>query len=174
MSLRDHIPVVDRFVAFGIRTFTPVHTAGRVPFQPLLYFFLWAAAIRITFNDKTVADIPFREALAGWAETMWDVLAIGCPPLALLGWWLIAHRRARIKLAGHWLRLSADFGMLIALLTYHVATAGRYGFKDDEHIFSRYMSASCIAFTFALTLRDIWILIVIDRMAAGIRDGRLP
>ena len=63
-------------------------------------------------------------------------------------------------------------GMVIALLTYHIATAVHYGFKDDEHIFSRYMSASCILFTFALTVRDAWILIVIDRLAAGIRDGR--
>ena len=163
---------IARFLSFGSRMFAPARTSGRVPFQPILYFFLWAAAVRITFNDERIPDIPFRQVLAGWAETMWDILAIGCPPLALIAWVMITHLRPRIKLCGHWLRLTADFGMVIALLTYHIATAVHYGFKDDEHIFSRYMSASCILFTFALTVRDAWILIVIDRLAAGIRDGR--
>ena len=142
-----------------------------MPFQPILYFFLWGRRVRITFNGERIPDIPFRQVLAGWAKpcgTSW--------PLDARHWRSSPgddhHLRPRIKLCGHWLRLTADFGMVIALLTYHIATAVHYGFKDDEHIFSRYMSASCILFTFALTVRDAWILIVIDRLAAGIRDGR--
>ena len=126
---------IARFLSFGSRMFAPARTSGRVPFQPILYFFLWAAAVPITFNDERIPDIPFRQVLAGWAETMWDILAIGCPPLALIAWVMITHLRPRIKLCGHWLRLTADFGMVIALLTYHIATAVHYGFKDDEHIF---------------------------------------
>ena len=123
------------FLSFGSRMFAPARTSGRVPFQPIRTLPV-AAAVRITFNGERIPDILFRQVLAGWAETTWDILAIGCPPLALIARVMITHLRPRIKLCGHWLRLTADFGMVIALLTYHIATAVHYGFKDDEHIFS--------------------------------------
>ena len=66
---------------------------------------------------------------------MWDIPAIGCPPLALIARVMITHLRPRIKLCGHWLRLTADFGMVIALLTYHIATAVHYGFKGRRAYF---------------------------------------
>lgn len=167
---------LERFLAFGSRAFVPYRTFGRVAFQPVLYFFLWSAAVRITVDDAAVPDIPFRQVLSTWTDVAWDALALGCPPMALLAWRMIARGDGRAKLRGHWLRLSADVGMFVSLLTYHVATVlaepGWGG--DDATAYSRYLTAACIVFIAALVVRDIWSLILIDRVAAGIRDGRLP
>ena len=163
---------LERFVAFGSRTFAPDRTFGRVAFQPILYLVLWAAAIRLGLSDYT--NIPFREVLTGWTEALWEALSIGCPPLAGVAWWMIVHRPPRAKLAGHWLRLSADIGMLVAVLTYHVATVlGQSQWRDDATIYSRYLTGSVILFLAVLVVRDVWVLVTINRLAAGIRDGRL-
>lgn len=94
---------------------------------------------------------------------------LGCPPLFVLAWWLIA-RSGRLTLAGMWLRLAADLGILTALVTWHVATvAGRIPTHTESRIVSRYIVGATLVFVVALVIRDIWDLVKVERLAYDIR-----
>lgn len=154
---------VDRFIRFGLRVFSPGRW-HRVPFQPILYLFLWSAAVRIIFVDGE--PIPFQRYLTPWADIAWNVISLTCPPLALLSWWMLTQCRfARVTLAGLWVRLAADFGQFVGLLTFHVASAFTLTERTESHIYARYAVAACMAFTLTLVLRDLWAIAVMDRLA---------
>ena len=80
-----------------------------IRFQPILYFVLWGAAIRLAlspavppnFSEITTAQIFYD---------VWLIQGISYPLLALVAWFLIEKRSGLTRFAGMWLRLSADMG----------------------------------------------------------------
>jgi hypothetical protein len=58
-----------------------------VSFQPILFLFLWSAALRITISDA-LPPIQFEVLLDPHGVQIWTITALICPPLAMLpgGW----------------------------------------------------------------------------------------
>lgn len=132
-------------------------------FQPVLYLFLFGAGIRLAVNQTEPP--PFTQVIAadGFYE-LWLALLVGSPPAAAVSWWLIFTRRGRFRYAGMWLRLSADLGVFVTLLTYHLAViAGNPA--TESRIFSRYVVGAVMLFTVELIVRDVWALAVVEARA---------
>lgn len=166
---------LDRFIAWGGRMFSP-GAWHRAAFQPILYFFLWSATLRLALSSD-YPPIQFDEALGGqWVAEVWLVGSLVCPPLALASWWLIAKSRWRqASLVGLWVRLGADLGQFLALVAAHAASAltvSRLG-ATEGRVYSRYAVAACIVFVAAIVVRDVWALVATERLAQRIRrdDG---
>jgi len=135
----------------------------RVDFQALLYLFLWAAALRITF--LRVPPIEPGDLVDTWTEAVWTISSLGCPPLALIAWWLITHATwRRATLAGMWLRLGADVGQFTALLVFHVATARTMMTVYEVGIYVRYLTAAALLYILLLIGRDVWSLVATERV----------
>jgi hypothetical protein len=155
----------DRFIALGARVFSP-GAWHRVPFQPVLYLFLWGAALRIVWDEQVPA--PFQQTLSTEAENLWIGLGLVCPILSALAWWLIMHAGfCRSSLIGLWLRLAADIGMLTAIFVFHIADGldSRLFGEQPAEFYSRYITAATLVFVFLVIVRDIWALTLTSRLA---------
>lgn len=161
--------MVDRFIRWGGRAFSSDawHRAGG---QPILYLFLWAAATRLLFLDSW--GIRIDMVLHGtYVDEVWLGLSLVCPPLALLSWLLIVRCRwHKASLVGLWLRLGADAGQLSALVVFHLVSVRTAMLSNSEaQIYFRYLTASAIAFTALLVVRDIWAIVATERIAGRLR-----
>lgn len=162
--------LLDRFVAWGAQNFTGTGW-HRVAFQPLLFLFAWAATARIVMTDEP--PIPFRAVFHTYVGNAWIGLGLLCPPLALLSWWLIRRcRRPGATLAGMWVRLGADVGQFTVLLIYHIVTAVldlQARAQGESRVYARYVVAACLVFSLLLIVRDVWALVVTERISRAIR-----
>lgn len=157
------------FIRWGYRWFSDGRF-HRVPFQPVLYLFLFFGTVRVACSDHT----PIRfEVVGPWVYSAWIVVGLLCPLLALLSWWLIVRSRwALAALLGTYLRVPADAGMFFSLLAFHLAGVlnchAAPGCDLEETIFSRYLMAATIVFVGLLLVRDVWSIALINRMAKSL------
>lgn len=138
-----------------------------VRFQPTLYLFIWAASVRLAISQ---AEPPQFDVIAHNFYVVWLVLGIGGPVLSLLSWWLIEKRRAHWRYAGMWLRLSADIQVFTVMFSYHLVHVLDQN-PSEAKVFGRYISAAAMAFVLMLIIRDVWTLVVTERVAVQIRRG---
>lgn len=160
---------VNRFLQFGNRVFT--HDSWhRVAYQPVLFTFLWGAAIRVAVSDQP--GIPIDAVVSAGADEIWLTLSLVCPPLAFLSWFLILKSRLpRASLIGLWLRLAADMGQFVALLVFHIVSLFLAVQRNAEiQVYYRYLTGATLVFVFLLALRDIWSLLLTERLATRIRE----
>lgn len=160
---------VDWFIKLGNRWFTQ-DAWHRVPFQPILYLMLWGAVLRIAVTNRD-SPMNFENVISPSASTAWVVLGLGCPPLAGLAWWLIKRCKwHKAALAGLWIRLGADVGQLVALVAYHIVVVFTMPAVGTEaRVYARYAVGACIMFVGVLVLRDIWSLVLTERVAGRMR-----
>ena len=160
--------IVDLFMRCCGRIFTP-GTWHRVPFQPILFLLIWGAAMRIVVDES--APAPFQLELSNAGEAAWVSLIFVCPLLSAAAWWLMMRSKWRgAALAGLWIRLASDVGMLAAIVTFHVANslnAARFGQQSDD-FFSRYLAVSVMVYLLLAVSRDVWALVLTDRVARSL------
>jgi hypothetical protein len=163
--------LTDRFLLWGARVFAPGKW-HKVSFQPILYLFSWGAILRISISD----DMPIRfDQIQPVTYATWQAFGLTAPPLALLSWWLICrcNRRCSSCLGIH-LRLAADIMQFSTLLTFHIA--GILNCIDCNNmemtVYRRYLVAAGLVFIFALIIRDIWVIVLSNRVARQISQQR--
>lgn len=159
--------IVDRFIRLGERAF--LRRPALVAYEPIMYLFLWGAAFRVVFTDDLGA-IPFKEVLTPWAEMAWNITSLISPMLAFLAYWLMFKSIAPgSSLAGLWVRLTADTGQFIALITFHFATAS-YDKTNESFLYGRYICAGTLFFIFCTILRDVWSLALTHKLAGVLHE----
>lgn len=166
------MPILDKFALWGAKAFTD-NGWHRVAFQPVLFLFLWGAVIRMVVSDR-LPPVPLDSVFNGYVEGMWVALGLACPPLALLAWCLIAHcsRWHRSTLAGMWLRLGADLGMGALLVIFHIVAVSAELTAGESGIYMRYIMGAILFFTVMLVLRDVWSLMMTEKLAGVMeREG---
>ena len=135
-----------------------------VRFQPTLYFFIWGASIRLAINKS---EPPNFDVIAHNFYVVWLTLGIVGPTLALLAWWLIQKRAGCWRFMGMWLRLSADISVTTVMLSYHIQNVINHS-PSESKIFGRYVSAAAMLFVIFLVIRDMWTLVLTERLAGKI------
>lgn len=135
---------------------------GMIPFQMLLYTFIFAAGISLWVID---APLPPLEILAPHIYWLWLSLCILCPVIALLSWFCIMQFSGRWKYRGYWFRLAGDSGMFFALLAFHLSIVMTRPEITEARVFSRFWRLAVIAFVFVLVIRDIWSIIITEKTA---------
>ncbi|AYB70692.1 hypothetical protein SEA_JOIEB_60 [Mycobacterium phage JoieB] len=136
---------------------------ARVPFQPVLYMFLFLGALLVVSFDL---DYPaFEEhSVVFW---QWIALSLICPPMALSSWILIRWHPGRPRYVGFWVRLGADAGQLASLSCFLTVIS-----QDIDYIASELYAAEIFSavwwFVIILVIRDIWKLAITERLAAAI------
>lgn len=135
-------------------------------FQPVLYLFVFGASVRLWTNNSEPP--AFKEAIADHFYGIWLFLGISSPILALISWIFIQKLRRRWSFVGMWTRLASDINIFTNLLTYHLVTLDG---RTEVMIFNRYVLASTFLFVLSLIVRDIWAIIVMERLATHIHSG---
>lgn len=161
------MPLLDKFALWGARAFSD-HGWHRVSYQPVLYLFVWGAALRVAITSDT--PIPFDVVFSPYVETAWVPLGLICPPLAFLAWWLMGHkcRLPRSALAGLWLRLAADAGQFAVLQIFFIVSFAVDPHSDESHVYSAYILASAMLFMLIVLVRDVWSLVMTEKLAGVI------
>lgn len=161
------------FISAGRTLFAAETHWCRVPFQPILAFVLWAAAIRIIVTDGLP---PYRvNILIGEpGEHIWAGTAVAAPMMLWVAWWLIRKCRwPRSTLAGMWMRCGADTAMFAVVLTYHLANVLTMpAALRQETVLSRYLTAAILLFQLMTIARDVWALMLVERLAKTIGAER--
>lgn len=124
-----------------------------LPFEAFLYVCLAGAAIRLQITDL-YAPIPWISS--PYIDVIWTGLALLCPTVAGVSWWLI-HRSdwVRSTLAGIWLRTFADIGLLTVVMVYHLSVVLHPGPQVSEaRIPSRYIVGAAILYLIVLVICD--------------------
>ena len=140
-----------------------------IRFQPILYFFMFGAGIRLL--HKGTEPHTFEEVLRSDLYGAWLGMVILAPVVALLSWVMIEKLSGRWRFIGMWLRLTSSIGSLTVLTVYHAVIAFHQGDTGETQIFSRYMIGSILIFVCSLLIRDIWTLVITERLAGRIHRG---
>ena len=141
-----------------------------VRFQPILYFFLFGAALRLWREPS--APLNFDQVITPGFYEVWLGIGVGAPILSLLAWWLIHKRSGRARYVGMWTRTSADLLVFVYLLSFHIVSALHSVNPSESKIFTRYILGAAITFVITLIGRDVWALMITERIAWRIRRGR--
>lgn len=137
-----------------------------VPFQPVLFLFLWAASIRLLLSNRPPPDFTHIAGGPGFYN-LWLGMGIIGPMMALASWFLVKKRSGRTRFIGMWVRLGGDIVTFTSVLTYHVSLALEY-WGTEERIYARYAQGAVLVFMMSLIVRDIWMLILVERLARDI------
>lgn len=140
-----------------------------IRFQPILYLFMFGAGIRLW--RKGTEPVAFEEILRSDLYGVWLGMVIVAPLGALLSWILIEKCSGRWRFIGMWIRLTSSIGALTVLMTYHAVSAFHQRDALETQIFARYMIGAILIFSCFLLVRDIWTLVITERMAGRIHRG---
>lgn len=135
-------------------------------FQPVLYFFIFGVSIRLWLNQTEPP--AFKEVIASGFYGIWLFLGVASPILALISWIFIQKLRRRWSFIGMWTRLASDISVFTSLLTYHLVTLDG---RTEVMIFNRYVLASTMVFVLTLIIRDIWAIVLMERLATQIHSS---
>lgn len=143
-----------------------------VRYQPILYLFLFGAAVRLWRNQQTPP--AFDQIIADGTYNVWLGIGMGAPVLSLISWWMIVKRSGITRYIGMWARAGADLLIFIYLLSFHIVTVKTFD-HNEPRIFSRYVVGATTVFVLTLIIRDVWTLVITERLARrlhrGDRDG---
>lgn len=64
-----------------------------------------------------------------------------------------------------WFRLASDIGIFTVLLSFHLTVVLSIPPASEARIFSRYIVAASLLFSLGLVIRDVWALMLTERVA---------
>lgn len=139
-----------------------------VPFQPILYFFLFGVAVRLWINQTEPINF---DSISPGIYGIWIGLGVVCPMLSLLSFYCIEKCSGIWRYRGMWFRLAADSGIFFYLLAFHISSVTNLK-ANEIRIFSRYCIGAILIFVLLLVVRDIWALRENEKTARIIQRGR--
>lgn len=142
-----------------------------VAFQPIIGLFIMAASIRLTFTD--IPPVKFDGFIGGNFYHLWLILGIASPTTAFMAW-LMSHKPGRCRYLSMWFRLAADIGFLTVLGAWHLAAVFHDASLNETEgtVYARYIQGSLVLFFIVLVIRDVWSLVITERLANQIQRGR--
>lgn len=134
--------------------------------QPVLYLFMWIAAIHVaaTSGNRSIG-LEATGLSADW-YLAWNVLALGGPMMVAAAWWLIRHGSGKRRVWGFWLRAGGDVAALAAIGTYIAARLILlHNNIADSPLFALITLTGVAVLVFLWVVRDTAALILLERMA---------
>lgn len=141
-----------------------------VPFQPILYLFIFSAAVRLWIDPDTppaFGGIVVDEANADHFYDMWLLIGIMGPILSLVSWFMIAKGSGKTRFVGLWARFASDIMVATTITAYHI-TAAIVDNDSESRVYARYVQGGVLFFVLCLIVRDVWTLILTERIAGRI------
>lgn len=138
-------------------------TWGALPAEPILYFFMLTGLLQIIITPRAVSQSTLTPI---WISDLWRISGLVSPLLCVLAWYLVNKRTGRARLMGLWVRFAGDFGQAIALAVFLVIRSTSFPVDDDAHVYLMHIVAGVLFFVCMLVLRDVWILVKVEEIAA--------
>lgn len=165
-TLRDKVNRLNRYFSINWRI---------LPFQPILFFFIFLAALIISIDDTSaplwVTDPVF---------VMWVGLSLACPPMLLVAHYLIKKFPGRPRYFGLWLRLAADIGQLAAVTAFWIllVTTSPNALIDLDpstatEFYALKIWLAVIVFMVFLVIRDVWKIVLTERIANRLEKAKV-
>lgn len=140
---------------------------ARIPFQPILYTFLFIGALLVIGFD---VDYPAFEDTPHvfW---QWIILSVICPPLSLASWILIKWHPGRPRYVGFWIRAGSDVGQLFSVTAFIAAISPQIDYVASE-LYAAEIFSAVWWFILILVIRDVWKIVVTERVATVLEDRK--
>ncbi len=148
-----------------------------VPAQAVLFVFVWIAGVHVIATPNN-EQIGFLEAgLSSRVYIAWNILILVSPCLVAISYMLIRYSRGHFRVAGFWVRLGGDFGVMSALSALiwtriAVLTATPDDRVGDSPLFSLISLSGVTVFTAMLIVRDIGAIVLLERLATRLEKER--
>lgn len=140
-----------------------------VPAQPVLYLFIWIAGLHVIATPNNT-QIGFSEA--GLDERVyhwWNALILASPVMVAAAYVLIFHTHGHLRIAGLWVRLGGDVGVVSALAaliwTRILILAPEPNQIGDGLLFSLIALTGVTVFVAMLVVRDVGAIILLERLS---------
>jgi hypothetical protein len=144
-----------------------------VPFAPLFFFAAFAGRFIVMAGGGE--EIPFDDVLGVYGYPIWLWLGILCPVMLVASWWMIFKKSGRWRYSGLWVRFGANMGMACALagfiLAYQAEERALLTRLDDAHLMVLTLLTSIWVFLVVSVVRDVWVLVLTERVAHGVRNA---
>ena len=141
-----------------------------IPAQPILYFFLFLAAVWIAVGHYIFGVdtyIAYQDMQSPTFQ-IWCLLGITDPLLCLLATHLVFSRNEIWLYRGLYWRAAADGGMLCFVVMYNVFSLPRYFPDHPVHVC---LELFATVFVVAECVRDVWTLVSMELVGQGLRRG---
>lgn len=138
-----------------------------LPWEPWLHAGVWIA-VAVTLVQQEWLLYPPGDA----ADWVWLLFGLLSPPLGFASVWMLEFHRGRVRYIAIWMRMVADIGLSVALISYLINRAfsgqlGAIGITGDIIL------ATAAWFNMTLVSRDIRFIVATEKLAALIyRDVR--
>ena len=138
-----------------------------LPWEPWLHATVWLSAIYTIIVGEFALYPPTDSA-----DIVWLVSGLTAPPVGFASVWMLAFKTGLPRYLAIWLRMVADLGLSISLLTYlcsrfEAESLGWFGITADAIVFASAW------FTLTLVVRDIRFIVATERLANIIEADRL-
>lgn len=134
--------------------------------QPFLYTAaFYGAVLSMLFTNP--GDQPPGTHFS-FFDFLWISGSLISPLAAFVAVWLLRHARGRSLYFAFWLRLSSGIGMTTSLVAYE---SQRLLYSTESHPFEDSIVVAAILFLFTLTIRDVRLISMTERLALKLRVG---
>ena len=131
----------------------------------MAFLFLWLGTWHVLWTDN-YPPIELSQVIGPWAFGGWIGLSLVSPPLLCAAYLAVHSRNGYAKYVGLWLRLAADFGQAVAVAVFLAAWIVQRGAGvNDYRLYLFFIAASVQAFLVVMVVRDVWQLVVVERLA---------
>lgn len=139
-----------------------------LPWEPWLHAGVWCSVI-LTMILGEWHLYPPRDA----ADWTWTILGLVSPPIGFASQWILAFNKGRLRYWGLWLRMIADIGLVLAIVSY-LCNRWYIGHLLVFDIMADMILLLSAWFTLTLAVRDVRFLLATEHLAARLRAGELP
>lgn len=145
-----------------------------VPAQPVLYLFIWIAGLHVIATPNNT-QIGFSEA--GLDERVyhwWNALILASPVMVAAAYVLIFHTHGHLRIAGLWVRLGGDVGVvsaLAALIWTRILILAPGPNQIGDSLFSLIALTGVTVFVAMLVVRDVGAIILLGRLSRRLQHS---
>ena len=139
--------------------------------EPWLHASVWIGVILTLIFGETNLIPP-----VDFADWTWLVFGLAAPVVGFSSVWMLANCEGRYRYIGLWLRMAADAGLVVALISYlahHIQHEVGCPGKSPFSIMADTVLAAAAWYTATLVYRDIKFLRATEHLASEIYEGRM-
>jgi hypothetical protein len=140
---------------------------GEMPWEPWVHCATWISMFLVLWGGEE-GDIP---PING-TDWIWLAFGLVSPPVGFASVWLLEYHKGRARYVALWLRMLADFGVVLTIFFYQLDRWANHGhfevFGLSHSVLANVVLNFTMFFMLVLVKRDAQFILETEKLAAEI------